>query len=215
MPVNWWVNGEFRDQYNPATDHFTTLAEMFAQDVSTPTSSEYVSPDGSLALPAYPVVHQGPPDNSGWRFSHALDTYGFAVAKPGARIYVSNSSEARTYSAKVGSGGTLTDLKVFADRGGESVAADSSGRVYIANGQIFVYGPNGNKLGRIDVPVRPVQVIVGGANHQSLFILGHHGLFSVDLAGAKRRLVLRMADLTPCSRARWRPDEGRWAWACV
>jgi sugar lactone lactonase YvrE len=187
MPVNWWVNGEFRDQYNPATDHFTTLAEMFAQDVSTPTSSEYVSPDGSLALPAYPVVHQGPPDNSGWRFSHALDTYGFAVAKSGARIYVSNSSEARTYSAKVGSGGTLTDLKVFADRGGESVAADSSGRVYIANGQIFVYGPNGNKLGRIDVPVRPVQVIVGGANHQTLFILGHHGLYSVDLAGAKRR----------------------------
>src|SRR5690606_27332490 len=28
IPVNWWNNGEFRDQYDPATDHFTTLAEM-------------------------------------------------------------------------------------------------------------------------------------------------------------------------------------------
>jgi hypothetical protein len=186
MPVNWWVNGEFRDQYNPATDHFTTLAELFAQDVSTPVSREYVSPDGSVALPAYPVVHQGPPDNRGWRFSHALDTYGFVLAKPGAHIYVSNSSEARTYRATVGAGGTLSDLKVFADRGGESVAAESSGRVYIANGQVFVYAADGKQLGHIDVPERPIQVIVGGAQHKTLFILGQHALYSLDLARAKR-----------------------------
>jgi sugar lactone lactonase YvrE len=184
MPTNWWVNGEFQDQYDPATDHFTTLAEMFAQDVAKPTRSEYVSPDGSLALPAYPTVHQGPPDNRGGRFSHALDTYGFTPARPGTRIYVSNSSEARTYSATVGAGGTLTDLKPFAERGGESVATDASGRVYVANGQIFVYAPDGKALGRIDMPERPIQLVFGGRDRRTLFVLAHHALYAVVIGQA-------------------------------
>jgi sugar lactone lactonase YvrE len=180
IPANWWVNGEFKDQYDPATDHFTTLAELFARAAASPAPREYVSPDGSLVLPAYRTVHQGPPDNRGWRFSQALDTYGFTIAQPGTRVYVSNSSEARTYSATVGQGGALSDLKVFTDRGGESVAADSAGRVYLANGQIFVYAPNGTELGRIDVPERPLQLVFGA--RQTLFILTHHALYAVNLA---------------------------------
>ena len=33
---------------------------------------------------------------------------------------------------------------MFVERGGESVATDSSGRVYVANGQVFVYGAKGS-----------------------------------------------------------------------
>jgi hypothetical protein len=182
LPTNWWVNGEFKDQYDPTHDHFATLEELFARDAATAPRQSYVSPDGNLTLPAYPIVHQGPPDNRGWRFSHALDTYGFTVAEPGARVYVSNASAARTYSAKVGQGGALTDLKLFAERGGESVVTDSSGRVYLANGQIFVYAANGDAVGRIDVPDRPLQLVIGGANRQTLFILTHHALYAVDLS---------------------------------
>lgn len=184
LPANWWVNGEFKDQYDPARDHFTTLAELFARDTATMPRREYVSPDGSLVLPAYRTVHQGPPDNRGWRFSHALDTYGFTLAEPGSRIFVSNSSEARTYTAQVGRGGVLSDLKVFADRGGESVATDPSGRVYLANGQIFVYAPNGEELGRIDVPERPLQLVFGGTDRRILFILTHHALYYVEHTGS-------------------------------
>ncbi|EEF22099.1 conserved hypothetical protein, partial [Ricinus communis] len=53
VPVNFWQNGEFRDQLNFDTYEFTTLAEMFARDVALPKQREYVSPDGSLVLPAY------------------------------------------------------------------------------------------------------------------------------------------------------------------
>ncbi len=182
LPANWWVNGEFKDQYDPAHDHFKTLAELFAADAATAPSQEYVSPDGSLVLPAYHVVHQGPPDNRGWRFSHALDSYGFTLAQPGTRAFISNGSEARTYSAKVGSSGALLDLKFFAERGGESVVADSAGRVYVANGQIFVYTAQGEEVGRIDVPDRPLQLVIGGAGHHTLFILTHHALYSADLS---------------------------------
>jgi hypothetical protein len=183
MPAVWWVNGEFKDQYDPATDHFATLAELFARDVAEAPAREYASPDGSLVLPAYRVFHQGPPDNRGWRFSHSLDTYGFTIAKPGTRLYVSNASEAKTYAYTLGPKGVLTDLKVFAQRGGESVTTDASGHVYLANGQILVYGPDGAELGTIDVPERPLQLLVGGPERQTLLILTHHALYSVSLAG--------------------------------
>jgi Pectate lyase superfamily protein len=181
LPVNWWVNGEFKDQYDPASDQFATLAELFIRDVATPPSREYASPDGSLVLPAFRVFHQGPPDYRGWRFSHSLDTYGFSIVRPGARIYISAAAEGRTYAATVGPNGALKDLEVFVERGGESVATDASGRVYVANGQVFVYAANKDPLGTIDVPERPLQLLVGGVNRQTLFILTHHALYSVNL----------------------------------
>ncbi len=178
LPGNFWVNGEFRDRYDAASDSFPTLAELFAQDVAAPQAREYVSPDGSLALPAYRVWQQGPGNHLGWRFSHALDTYGWTMGTPGARVYLANGSENVTYSALLGAGGALTDLQRFAPRGGESVAAGPDGRVYVANGQVFVYDASGRALGRIDVPERPLQLLFGGVDGRTLFILTHHALYS-------------------------------------
>jgi hypothetical protein len=156
---------------------------MFAQDVSTPKAKEYVSPDGSLFLPAGRVFQQGPPDYTGWRFSDNLDAYGFLSAVPGRRVYVCSDSEDVTYSALVGADGTLSDLRPFVQRAGESVAVDSHGNVYIANGQIFVYNPAGKQIAQIDVPERPIDIIFGGADRRTLFILAHHTLFAVKVRG--------------------------------
>jgi hypothetical protein len=180
LPVNYWNNGEFKDQLDFNTFAYTTLAQMFQQDVSTPKAKEYVSADGSAFLPAGRVFQQGPADSTaGWRFSDNLDTYGFVSANPGDRIYVSSESEDVTYSALVGGDGTLSELKPFAQRGGESVAVDRKGNVYVANGQIFVYDRGGKPIGRIDVPERPIDILFGGAGGRTLFILAHHALFAV------------------------------------
>lgn len=178
FPVNWWVNGEFRDQIDPKTYQFTALADMFARDAAQSNAQAYVSPDGSIALPAWRVFAQGPVDHRGLRFSHTLDSYGFVQGKPSQRIYVTNGSENRTYSALVSGNGTLTDLKPFADRGGEGVVSDAQGRVYVANGQVFVYAPDGKPIGRIDVPERPLQLLFGGPDGKTLFMLSHHGLYA-------------------------------------
>jgi hypothetical protein len=154
---------------------------MFAKDVAVAPRKEYVSPDGSLVLPAFAVVRQGPPDFRGWRFSHALDTYGFTIAHPGQRVFISNTGEGRTYSGTLAPGGALRDVKVFVGRGGESVTADATGRVFIANGQIFVYSADGRALGRIDTPERPIQLVVGGKERNTLFILSHRALYAVNL----------------------------------
>ncbi|MDR3798631.1 MAG: glycosyl hydrolase family 28-related protein [Terracidiphilus sp.] len=182
LPVNWWNNGEFKDQLNLDTMRFTTLAEMFAADATTPKTREYVSTDESVFLPAGRVFQQGPAtETSGWRFSDNLDTYGFLIAEPGQRIYVSSASEDITYSAKVNSDGTLADLKPFAQRGGESVAVDGHGNVYVANGQIFVFSPSGKQIAEIDVPERPLQLVFGSPDRKTLFILAHHSLFATQV----------------------------------
>jgi hypothetical protein len=170
------VNGEFKDRYDPRTDHFATLAELFADEVATPNARRYVSADGRLALPAYRTFPQGP----GWRWSHAMQAYGFITAKPGARVLVSSSSEDRTYSGRLGPSGEITDLRLFARRGGESVAQGPDGRVYLAKGQVFVYAADGKEIGRIDVPERPLQLLLGGKDMRTLFILAHHALYSTE-----------------------------------
>ena len=182
LPVNWWNNGEFKDQLDLDTMRFTTLAEMFASDVTTPKPREYISADNSVVLPAARVFEQGPAtDTSGWRFSDNLDTYGFLTAAPGQRVYVSSESEDITYNAKVNPDGSLSDLKTFAQRGGESVSVDGNGNVYVANGEILVYSPTGKLIGQIDVPERPLQLIFGGADRKTLFILAHHVLFAAKV----------------------------------
>jgi hypothetical protein len=178
LPGNFWNNGEFKDQLDPKNYSYSTLTQMFARDMAAPKAREYVSPDGSLFLPAARVFQQGPPDHLGWRFSDNLQTYGFVTARPGSRAYVSNESEGRTYSGLVNANGSVTDLKVFADRGGESVAA-RDGKVYVANGQVFVYDAAGKQVGRIDVPERPLQILFGGEDGRTLFILAHHALYAV------------------------------------
>ena len=178
LPVNWWNNGEFRDQLDHQSYQFTTLAEMFAREVGTPKAQEYVSPDGSLALPAFRVWQQGPTDHVGWRWSNGLNANGLVNGRQGERLFVTNGSENITYSGAIGPGGILADLKPFTNRGGESVAVDDQGRVFVANGQVFVYGADGKEAGRIDVPERPLQILFGGPDGRTLFILTHHALYA-------------------------------------
>lgn len=73
LPVNWWNNGEFKDQLDLATYQFTTLAEMFARDMALPKSRGIClarwqsDPAGLPRLPARSARLSGHP------FSDALD----------------------------------------------------------------------------------------------------------------------------------------------
>jgi sugar lactone lactonase YvrE len=48
----------------------------------------------------------------------------------------------------------------------------------VANGQVFVYGPNKEQLKVIEVPERPLQLLVSGS---TLFILSHHAVYSAGI----------------------------------
>jgi sugar lactone lactonase YvrE len=46
---------------------------------------------------------------------------------------------------------------------------------------VFVYDSAGKQIAEIDVSERPLQLIFGGADRKTLFILAHHALFAVKV----------------------------------
>jgi sugar lactone lactonase YvrE len=108
-----------------------------------------------------------------------LRAFGLAPVTPGKTFYISNEEGQKTYSAIVDSDGSMKDLKLFQDVGGESVTTDQDGNVYIAAGQIFVYHSSGKYLETIEVPERPSQLLFCGPDGRTLFIAARSSLYAV------------------------------------
>ena len=183
LPVNYWVNGDFSNTFSPgaleaATYEYVSLEQMFSKVVSVRKPYQYVSPDRTLFIPGEDAFVQGPP-YFGYKFAHILQAFGLMKAVPGKPFYVTNESEQRTYSGSVNADGTLSGLRLFAEQGGESLTQDSEGNVYLAAGQVFVYNPSGRLIDTIPVPERPLDLVFGGKDRRTLFILTQSSLYAV------------------------------------
>ncbi|HMH15364.1 MAG TPA: glycosyl hydrolase family 28-related protein [Edaphobacter sp.] len=162
LPVNHWRN-----------EH------DFLEAVPVPKPYQYVSTDGSTFIPAGEDFVSGAL-YYGTKMADLLRAFGLAHATPGKPFYVSDESEQKTYAVSVSPDGTLTNPKLFAEQGGESVAQDAEGNVYIAAGQIYVYNPSGKLIDTIDVPDRPIDLVFGGKDGKTLFILARSSLYSIE-----------------------------------
>jgi sugar lactone lactonase YvrE len=116
----------------------------------------------------------------GSKFNDTLRAFGLAPAVAAQPYYVSDEAGEKTYIGSVGVDGTISNLKLFAERGGESVTVDDKGNVYIAAGQVFVYNPAGNLIDTIEIPERPSQLLFGGSEGKTLFILARSSLYAVQ-----------------------------------
>ncbi len=143
---------------------------------------QYLSPDGTVFLPAGEDFTTGAL-YYGTKMSDVLRTFSLAPAVAGQPFYITDEEEEKTYAATVASDGTLTGLKLFAERGGEGVAIDHAGDVYLAAGQIFRYGKDGREAGILEVPERPTSLVIARTPHtETLYILARTSLYAVDLA---------------------------------
>jgi sugar lactone lactonase YvrE len=146
---------------------------------------QYISPDGSTFLTAGQDFVSGAM-SWGVKSSALLRSFGLAAAAPGKPAYITSEAEVTTWQAAVGTDGGLTGFKVFANQGGEGVAVDENGNVYIAAGQIWVYDPGGRLIDTIEVPERPLQLVFGGADRKTLFIPARTSLYAVRTRFAGR-----------------------------
>jgi hypothetical protein len=162
IPVDYWRN-----------------ENDFLRAVPVPKPYQYISPDGTTFIPAGQDFVRGEL-YYGTKMADVLRAFGLAHAVPRHPFYVSEESQEKTYVANVATDGTLVDTKLFAEQGGESVAQDTDGNVYIAAGQIYVYNPAGHLIDTIDIPERPIDLVFGGEDGRTLFILTHSSLYSTQ-----------------------------------
>lgn len=163
LPVDYWRN-----------------QNDFPEAVTRKKPYQFVSLDQSVFIPAGDDFFKGSL-YYGSKIHDVLRAFGLAPAPIGQTFYVTDEEEQKTYKSTVDPEGTLTNLKLFANVGGESVTEDAEGNVYIAAGQIYVFNPSGRLIDTIEVPERPSQLLIGGADRKTLFIAARSSLYAVQL----------------------------------
>lgn len=143
-------------------------------------AAHFVSPDGTTILPSAADFLSGA-TSWGVKSSPQIRSFGLAPVVPGQPFYVTDEAELTTWAAVVNPDGSLRDFRLFAEQGGEGVAVDSRGNVFIAAGQVHVYNPTGKLIDTIEVPERPLQIVFGGADRRTLFIPARTSLYSVRM----------------------------------
>jgi len=119
----------------------------------------FVAPDGRTIIPQqYDLV----------RSTSLIE------AIPGERVFLSDDYDRRVISAAVAADGSLSDPKLFVERGEFGVATDAAGNVYVADGEVLVYGPDGAYKRTIRVPERPASLTVIG---NKLYITARSGVY--------------------------------------
>ncbi|HTC95450.1 MAG TPA: glycosyl hydrolase family 28-related protein [Terriglobales bacterium] len=139
---------------------------------------QYISPDHSVFIPAGNDFVQGLITRR-IKKADILLAPGLAQAMPARPVYVTDGHEEKTYKGNVTATGTIGDMKLFAEEGGESLTQDEEGNVYLAAGQVLVYSPGGKQVERIDIPERPIDLVFGGEDRSTLYILTHTSLYAV------------------------------------
>ena len=148
-------------------------------DLSVTTTWQYLSPDGSVFIPASEAFVQGEL-RWGTKLANLLHAFGLQAAVSGHPVYLTDQSDQKTYKFNVTPTGALGKATLFAEDGGQAVAQDKDGNVYLAAEQVLVYSPEGKLLGRVDLPERPIDLIFGGTDRRTLYILTHTSLYSIQ-----------------------------------
>jgi sugar lactone lactonase YvrE len=139
---------------------------------------QYLSPDGTTFISAGRDFATGAM-SWGIKSADLLRSFGLAGAPPGKSFYVTSEAEVMTWSGTLGPDGNFVDFKPFVQQGGEGIAVDAEGNVYLAAGQIYVYDPSGKLIDTIETPERPTQLVFGGKDRRTLFIAARNSLFAV------------------------------------
>ncbi len=140
----------------------------FMEVAESMPENSFVAPDGVTIIP------------DTYDLSRSMSL--FAVA-PGqsAPAYVANENNKSTLRFAVGVDGRLSGGTEFAPHGQYSSTVDAAGNVYIADGEIFVYSAGGELLRRIQLPERPISIVIGGAGMDKLFVTTTKSLYAVNL----------------------------------
>jgi len=122
----------------------------------------------------------------GVKSADLIRAFGLQTVTPGQPFYVTSEAELATWKAVIGPDGNAISFEPFVQQGGESVAVDAAGHVYVAAGHILVFAPDGRLVDTIETPERPIQIVFGGPDRRTLFITARGTLYGVRTRHAGR-----------------------------
>jgi sugar lactone lactonase YvrE len=95
-------------------------------------------------------------------------------------VFVTHEDPKITYRFKVDEKGKLTDMVEFVARGEYSNVYDNQGKLYLAEGQIFVLDNEANEIKRITLDERVLSITWGGKDKNELFVTTSTSLFRIN-----------------------------------
>ena len=126
----------------------------------------YVAPDGVTVIPeTYDLGRSA----------------SLSEAFPGKPFYAVKEINKTTVKLNVAPDGKLSELEVVLPRGEYSTAIDSDGNLYIADGQIIVFDKYYREIKRLTLDERPISMVIGGANQNTLFVTTHRSLYGIKI----------------------------------
>jgi gluconolactonase len=121
---------------------------------------------------------------------------GIALSPDGSTLYVAVEWNFRIMAYDVGSGGTISNERLFARtdvnangtplsgifNGPDGLVVDVAGNVYSAvQNAVFAWSPSGERLFDLSVPQNPTNVTIGGPEGRTLFITAATSLYGIEL----------------------------------
>jgi sugar lactone lactonase YvrE len=162
--------------YHPVADW--SLPGPASAGLPTKRAFHYLSPDGTAYIAAGEDFASGAL-SWGIKSADLVRSFGLAATAPGKPFFYSTEAQTMTWKGVISEDGSLTAAKPFVRQGAAGWAQDAAGNLYLADGHVSVYDPAGKRIDVIEVPERPTQVLFGGKDGRTLFILARSSLYAV------------------------------------
>ena len=125
------------------------------------------------------------------KYGESLTTNGILLSADEKTLYVTNGPAVAAFDVQ--KDGSLTNQREFAkltSGGGDGIAPDSKGRLYVTtNGGVEVIGTDGKSLGVIGTPRGAITAAFGGKDKKTLFVVLRGG---IDAQGTEQANVAQV-----------------------
>lgn len=109
---------------------------------------------------------------------------GIALSPSGRTLYVSDSDARCVRAYDVDRGGAASGERVFIDKipgVPDGIRTDEKGNLYVAAKSVYVYSPQAQLIGQIELPETPSNLAFGDGDLQTLFITARSRLYRVRI----------------------------------
>ncbi|MDY0170524.1 MAG: SMP-30/gluconolactonase/LRE family protein [Thermoguttaceae bacterium] len=163
------------------TDPRYTGARWVWSDKSGPTNGD-ADPDDREEQEMRGLYYLPPNGQPLRRFAEEfVNPNGVVGTADGRRLYVSDTDARQTYVFEVGDDGSLTGRKVIVPHYSDGMTLDEYGNLYLTNGPVHIYTPEGRPITTIQLPANSANVAFGGKDGRTLFIAARQGLYALRM----------------------------------